>query len=100
MDLNDDILTSGTHPLVPDTISPYHYKVINQTTMTPITTAAPITVDERNMLLGQLRLGKTGTQILEILDVITADYAQPLKYNNTVVPDCFVNVPTIEEIQF
>jgi len=68
--------------------------------MTPITTAAPVTAEERTMLLGQLRLGKTGDQILDILDVIAADYAQPLKYNNTVVPDCFVNVPTIEEIQF
>ena len=68
--------------------------------MTPITLTAPVSADERNMLLGQLRLGKTGDQILDILDVIAADYAQPLKYNNTVVPDCFVNVPTIEEIQF
>ena len=68
--------------------------------MTPITTANPISVDERNMLIGQLRLGKTGTEILNILNVISADYAQPLKYNHTVVPDCFVNSPTIEEIQF
>ena len=68
--------------------------------MTPITLAAPVSAEERTMLLGQLRLGKTGTQILDILDVITADYAQPLKYNNTVVPDCFVQAPTTETIEF
>ena len=68
--------------------------------MTPISTAAPVTADERSMLLGQLRLGKTGTQLLSILDVITADYAQPLKYNDTVVPDCFVQAPSTETIEF
>ena len=68
--------------------------------MTPISTAAPITADERSMLLGQLRLGKNGTQLLSILDVITADYAQPLKYNDTVVPDCFVQAPSTETIEF
>ena len=67
---------------------------------TPITLAAPVTAEERSMLLGQLRLGKTGTQILNILDVITADYAQPLKYNDTVVPDCFVQAPSTETIEF
>lgn len=70
--------------------------------MTPITLAAPVSADQRNMLLGQLRLGKTGTQLLNILDAITQDLAQPLMYNNTVVPDCFVQPtqPTTETIEF
>ena len=53
--------------------------------MTPISTAAPVSAKERSMLLGQLRLGKTGTQLLSILDVITADIAQPLKYNDCLL---------------
>ena len=76
------------------------YADAQQDARTPISTAAPVTADERSMLLGQLRLGKTGTQLLSILDVITADYAQPLKYNDTVVPDCFVQAPSTETIEF
>ena len=76
------------------------YADAQQDASTPITLAAPVTADERSMLLGQLRLGKTGTQLLSILDVITADYAQPLKYNDTVVPDCFVQAPSTETIEF
>ena len=76
------------------------YADAQQDARTPITLAAPITADERSMLLGQLRLGKNGTQLLSILDVITADYAQPLKYNDTVVPDCFVQAPSTETIEF
>ena len=76
------------------------YADAQQDARTPITLAAPVTADERSMLLGQLRLGKTGTQLLSILDVITADYAQPLKYNDTVVPDCFVQAPSTETIEF
>ena len=68
--------------------------------MAPVTLAAPVSADQRNMLLGQLRLGKTGTQILSILEVIAADYAQPLKYNDTVVTDCFVQAPSTETIEF
>ena len=68
--------------------------------MTPISTAAPVTADQRTMLLGQLRLGKTGNQLLSILDVITADIAQPLKYNDTEVTDCFVQAPSTETIEF
>ena len=76
------------------------YADAQQDARTPITLAAPVTADERSMLLGQLRLGKNGTQLLSILDVITADYAQPLKYNDTVVPDCFVQAPSTETIEF
>jgi len=67
-----------------------------------ITTAAPVSAEERDLLLGQLRQGKTGTQLLNILEVITADYAQPLKYNDTVVPNCFQApfAPTTETIEF
>ena len=70
--------------------------------MNVITTATPVTAEQRSLLLGQLRLGKTGTQLLNILEVIAADYAQPLKYNDTVVPNCFQSplAPATETIEF
>ena len=45
-----------------------------------------MTNDQRQLMIGQLRCGKTGDQIMSILDSIVADYMPELKYNDTVVP--------------
>ena len=41
----------------------------------------------KQLLIGQLRQGKSGYEILTILDTITADVAQPI--------DQFVTLPTV-----
>jgi hypothetical protein len=37
-------------------------------------TAATISMSDRNVLIGMLRQGKTGDQVLQILDLVANDY--------------------------
>jgi len=57
-----------------------------------------MTNDQRQLMIGQLRCGKTGDQIMAILDSIVDDYMPESKYNNTVIPAKYV--PTLGPIDF
>jgi hypothetical protein len=57
-----------------------------------------MTNDQLQLMIGQLRCGKTGDQIMAILDSIVDDYMPELKYNDTVVPAKYV--PTSGPIDF
>jgi len=53
----------------------------------------------RSLLLGQLRQGQTGTQLLSILDAIVSDVEQT-NINEVAAHYEAISTPTLQEIAF